>query len=86
MNENTTAVRTIVFKVSCVEKADPGDDDDGSEAWYRYILENGRSTIVGQRRGTLKDVTDYATNYTEQLNERSSMSRSTWSTRGKKSS
>ncbi len=85
MNESASALKTIVFKVSSIEKADP-EEQDGSEVWYRYILENGRSTIVGQRRGTLQDVTDYATNYTEQLNERSSMSRSTWSTRGKKSS
>ena len=86
MNENTDAVKTIVFTISSIEKADPDQQDGSSEAWYRYILENGRSTIVGQRKGTLKDVTEYATNYTEQLNERSSMSRSTWSTRGKKPS
>ena len=38
--------------------------------WYRYVLENGRSSIVGQRSGSLKDVTAYANQYAVQLNSR----------------
>lgn len=52
--------------------------------WYRYVLENSRSTITGQRCGTLKDVTAYATLYAEQLNARGLTGHSAWSPRAKK--
>lgn len=83
MTETSRVVKAVTFKVSSIEKK-PSEEDSEDQAWYRYVLENGRSTIVGQRRGSLKDVTAYATEYTEQLNERSSMARSTWSPRGRK--
>jgi len=83
MTDTTQAAKSVIFKISSIEKT-PSDENNDDQAWYRYVLENGRSTIVGQRRGTLKDVTDYATEYTEQLNERSTMARSTWSPRGRK--
>jgi hypothetical protein len=72
-----------VFKVALVEKtaALEGGEDQG---WHRYVLENGISTIVGQRRGKLKDVTAYVTEYVQQLNERHLMGRSTANPRGKK--
>jgi len=83
MTETSRVLKSIIFKVSSIEKK-PSEEDSDDQAWYRYVLENGRSTIVGQRRGSLKDVTAYATEYTDQLNERSSMARSTWSPRGRK--
>lgn len=51
-----------VEAVSCAE----GDED----SWYRYVLEAMGSTITGRRRGTLDEVTRYAENFAEQINER----------------
>ena len=71
------------FKVARVEKIDaPGGSKD--QNWYRYVLESGRSTITGQRRGSRKDVLAYATQCTEQLNTRGLTAQSIWSPRGRK--
>lgn len=71
------------FKVTSVEKTGAPDGGQGQD-WYRYILENNRSTITGQRRGSRKDVLAYATQYAEQLNARGLTGQSTWSPRGRK--
>lgn len=72
------------FKLLRVERADMPEGSRGSN-WYRYVLENGRSTITGRRRGSLKDVTAYATRYAEQLNARAaSASYSIWAPRSSK--
>lgn len=71
------------FKLARVEKTlvpEGGTD----QTWYRYVLDNGRSTITGQRSGTLKEVTAYATEYALQLNARNITGQSAWSPRGKK--
>ena len=71
------------FKVSSVEKIN-APDGGREQDWYRYILDSGRSTITGQRRGSRKDVLAYATQCTEQLNARGLTGQSIWSPRGKK--
>lgn len=72
------------FKVVRVEKIDAPDGAQGRE-WCGYVLESGRSTITGQRRGSLEDVTAYATHFAEQLNARSlKRAESTWTTRSKR--
>lgn len=83
MTETVERPITPLFKVALVEKA-PALEGVEQQGWHRYVLENGRSTIEGQRKGSLNDVTAYATQYTEQLNARSTVARSTWSPRGKK--
>ena len=83
MTDSTAHTKSLQFKVALVEKTQ-SNDGKNEPGWHRYVLENGRSTIEGQRRGTLKDVTTYATEYIEQLNARSSMAQSTWSPRGRK--
>ncbi|HEX9627981.1 MAG TPA: hypothetical protein VGA00_13665 [Acidiferrobacterales bacterium] len=80
---DAAAHRARPFKVVCVEKTEMPDGGDGRN-WYRYELHNGRSTIVGQRRGSLKDVSAYAARYAEQLNSRSNGAHSIWSPRNKK--
>ena len=57
------------FRLVRVEKASTPDGGNG-ETWYRYVLENGRSAITGQRCGNRKDVIEYAEHYVEQLNTR----------------
>jgi len=71
------------FKVACVEKIDAPDGGEGHD-WYRYVLESGRSTVTGQRRGSRKDVLAYATQCTEQMNARGLTGQSIWSPRGRK--
>lgn len=56
----------------------------GNENWYRYLLDDGRSTISGVRCGNLKEVTAYATQYAEQLNSRNTNGQCAWSPRSKK--
>lgn len=75
-------VRPRRYALARVEKTDP--PDGGTGRWYRYVLDNGRSTITGQRRGSLKDVTAHAHRYAEQLNARGIGGTSVWAPRGKK--
>jgi len=70
------------YALARVEKTDP--PDGGTGRWYRYVLDNGRATITGVRCGSAKEVTDYATEYAEQLNTRNLTGQSTWSPRGRK--
>jgi hypothetical protein len=72
--------RVSPYKLARVEKVDMPDGGRGQH-WYRYVLNNGRSTITGQRRGSLKDVTMHAHRYAEQLNTRAFGSHSVWSAR-----
>ncbi len=71
------------FAVARVEKIGAPDGAVGQN-WYRYVLDNGRSSIVGQRCGSLKDVTAYANQYAVQLNSRNGGGSSTWTSRNKK--
>jgi hypothetical protein len=71
------------FAVARVERTGAPDGAIGQN-WYRYVLDNGRSHIVGQRCGSLKDVTAYAHLYAEQLNSRNGGASSTWTSRTKK--
>ena len=71
------------FAVARVERTGAPDGAIGQN-WYRYVLDNGRSHIVGQRCGSLKDVTAYAQQYAEQLNSRNGGASSTWTSRTKK--
>ncbi|HEX7044989.1 MAG TPA: hypothetical protein VF203_10270 [Burkholderiales bacterium] len=70
--------RAAPYRLARVEKVEV---PEAGGHWYRYVLENGRSTITGQRRGSLKDVTAHAHRYAEQLNSRAFGSHSVWSTR-----
>jgi hypothetical protein len=74
---------SLLYKVVEIEKTGSHESDVDSD-WYRYTIGNGRSTIEGERSGTLNDVTDYLAEYVEQLNERKSMDRTQWRSRGKK--
>lgn len=71
------------FRVARVERTDAPDGVAGQE-WYRYVLDNGRAPISGQRRGTHKEVTAYATQCAELLNVRGLNAQSIWAPRGRK--
>jgi hypothetical protein len=71
------------FRVARVEKTSAPDGGKTSD-WYRYVLDNGRSTITGLRQGPLKEVSAYAARCAEQINARGQGRTSTWSPRGRK--
>jgi hypothetical protein len=75
--------QAAAFKVARVEKTSAPDGSSGHN-WYRYVLDNGRSTITGQRSGTLKEVQAHAARCAEQINARGFGSQSLWSPRGRK--
>jgi hypothetical protein len=74
-----------VFRLARLEET-PAPDGAGGQTWYRYVLENGSSTIVGHRAGTHDEVTEYAMSYASQLNTRSATGHSAWTPRSKKPS
>jgi hypothetical protein len=88
MAETLSAVPTALhahapFRVARVEKA-AAPDGSGDTGWYRYVLDNGRSIITGQRRGSQKEVAAYAARCAEQINARGFGKQSLWSPRGRK--
>ncbi|MDH5359128.1 MAG: hypothetical protein OEX03_01135 [Gammaproteobacteria bacterium] len=58
------------YKVTSVEKTTSPLDTASSDVWYEYVISNEDSTITGKRCGSLTQVTSYANEYSEQLNER----------------
>ncbi len=71
------------YKLVTIEKT-VGPQSEGGESWYNYVLDNGRSKIVGTHRGSLKSVTAYANQCASELNARTLSCVSVWSPRGKK--
>lgn len=67
------------FAVVSVEKTAAPAGTDGDD-WYRYVVECDNSQIVGNMRGTQQAVTQYASEFVENLNERARTpkGRSTW--------
>ena len=88
MGKKEAAVaNTSDYKLSSVEEAPApaGCGEDDKARWYRYVIERGNATIVGQRRGTRQQVTSYANAYVDELNARSNgQSASLWAPRQKK--
>ena len=67
------------FSVVSVEKTAAPSGADGDN-WYKYIVARDNSQIVGNMRGSMQQVTNYAKEFVENLNSRASMpkGRSTW--------
>ena len=71
------------YHVVAVEKTEPPVGIEGGN-WYRYVIAQEEETIVGNRRGTLKQVTQYANECAENLSSRVARGTSSWSSRKKK--
>lgn len=71
------------YQVVEVEKTEAPEGASGG-IWYRYVIELEDQTIVGSRRGTLKQVTEYARACAENLSNRFIRGRSHWSSRNYK--
>lgn len=83
-NINTVDLSGSRYKVKLVEKTTAPDGCEGNN-WYRYVLERNGSTLVGQRQGTLNQVTRYAEVLAEEANSRrGGKGTSQWSSRSKK--
>jgi hypothetical protein len=71
------------YQVVTVEKTEPPVGIDSGD-WYQYVIALEEETIVGSRRGTLKQVTEYANECAENLSSRVGRGTSAWSSRNKK--
>lgn len=83
-----TAIKPAVSPETCyevvtVEKTNPPEGANGGN-WYRYVIELEGQSIVGNRRGTLKQVTEYAKECAENMSNRFYRGRSHWTSRNKK--
>lgn len=71
------------YQVVSVEKTDPPAGIEGG-TWYRYVIALEEESIVGNRRGTLKQVTEYANECALNLSSRVARGTSSWASRNKK--
>ena len=56
------------YSVASVDKTEM-PAQDGAD-WYRYVVDDGRSTITGFRCGSRSEVAAYALEFAERLNAR----------------
>jgi hypothetical protein len=72
------------YHVVTVEKTEPPTGMEGG-SWYRYVIAlDEDETIVGNRLGTLEQVTQYANECAENISARAARGASTWASRRKK--
>ena len=71
MNENEQKDETPRnrFRVVNVEKTDAPTGLEGNN-WYQYEIRCAGSNLYGKRSGTLKQVTEHAEAFAEELNNR----------------
>jgi len=74
------AVEDTKFPINSIEKTDPPEGVTEGE-WYEYKIGKGASVIRGKRSGTLKAVTEYVKEYSENLNQRSALGYSSYAAR-----
>lgn len=71
------------YCLTTIEKTEPPEDmPEGN--WYHYTVMYGSKEISCVRAGTLKEVTQHAEDFVENLNSRSTMSYSNYSTHNNK--
>lgn len=71
------------YRVKRVEKAETPEGMPAGN-WYRYVIGEGRSQIVGLKPGSLSDVTQHAETVAEELNNRATSGISVYSSRKRK--
>jgi len=80
----TAPVRNAHYQVASVEKADIPNGGRG-KSWYRYVIDGGFAPLTGCRRGTHKQIAEYAAQLAADLNARSGLGTpSPWAPRQKK--
>jgi hypothetical protein len=76
-DEPPVAVMRYPYELLEVEKVDSPAGAAGDD-WHRYVLVRRASRIIGFRRGSLREVTEYARGCIEAFNDRNQNSRSTY--------
>jgi len=71
------------YHVETVEKSTPPQGIESGD-WYRYVIGQGRSKIVGFKCGTLSAVTDHANTIADDLNSRANKGGSFYAPRQRK--
>ncbi len=65
------------FEVVSIERTEPPANTEGAH-WYKYVISvDGRNTIRGCRKGSLKEVTSDVEIIVSKLNERNARKRKT---------
>lgn len=65
------ATHTVLESPFCVDEIAPAPPPDGSDGeWHRYVISQGRNTIVGLRPGTRAAVALHIEDMVARLNER----------------
>jgi hypothetical protein len=59
------------YRVASVEKTAVPQGAEGDN-WCRYVLDNGYTTLMGWRRGSLREIMQHAVQYADALNTRNS--------------
>jgi hypothetical protein len=71
------------YALISVKKTEPPEGEQGNN-WYQYVVGKGASSLVGKRRGTLKQVTEHAETLADSLNERRGLKVSSYGRHGLK--
>ena len=71
------------YAIISIEKTEPPEGEQGSN-WYQYTLGQGASSLIGKRRGTLKQVTEHAKTLAGDLNARRGLKVSSYGRHGLK--
>lgn len=71
------------YQVVTVEKSIPPQGIESGD-WYRYVIGQGKSKIVGFKCGTLSAVTDHANTMVDNLNNRANKGGSFYAPRSRK--
>jgi hypothetical protein len=77
MERGVQPVEASAFNVIAIEKTTP-PDGAATGVWYRYVLENGKSTITGYRQGSKDQVAKYARDFAADVNARASRGYNAW--------
>jgi len=75
-DETPSSLRPPRYEVTSVE-AVAIPEGGASDNWYRYVLSSGDAQITGFHRGSLEEVTAYATSCAEDFNLRSAAGKGT---------
>lgn len=70
-------MEAIAFNLTAIEKTAP-PDGGANGVWYRYVLENGKSTITGYRQGSKEQVMRYARDFAADVNARAARGYTAW--------
>ena len=78
--QDRSAAQFSPYRVVSIKKEDweAGRADD---TWYKYVVDNGQSTITGHRPGSRKQVEEHAEQFVVNLNVRSRSFNSVYSLR-----